>query len=207
MICLSCELLRFPYRRLIANWTLEEVFVRFAWLAIPLEYFIVTRFSGGIAKEHGVATVLIALLTLLAVLCVSLMLSAVPLPVSASYGDRVRIWTVSLVLNWSIALFLLALGYVASMGHCYNYDFLACMIYHSLDQWFFALDDYPYLLDPATFIVYLCYALAAVLVIKAVAWCFGSEPNKPMPPGPNVLVIAGLTGFIMMILHGYTKIP
>ncbi len=83
---------------------MEEVFARFVWLAIPLEYFVLTRFSGGLDTRHGVAVTLVALLALLAVPVVSLGLSAIPRPSRTSYEERVRIWSFSLVLSWSAAL-------------------------------------------------------------------------------------------------------
>jgi len=114
---------------------LEEVFARFVWLAIPLEYFVLTRFSGGLDTRHGVAVTLVALLALLAVPVVSLGLSAIPRPSRTSYEERVRIWSFSLVLSWSAALLMLAAGYAISlMAGWPSYDALAQQIYGPLFQ-------------------------------------------------------------------------
>jgi len=209
------DLLRFPYRRIVASWTLEEVFARFVWVAIPLEYFILTRFPGGLSARHGVAAALVALLALLAVLGASVMLAVLPRPRGHSYAERVRMWSVSLVLNWATALALLAVGYAPAVFVGWqpppfaerNYDLVARFLYRPLDRRLLDINDYPHALDPATFIVYLCYALVAAVLIQGIARRFGQVPKKHMPAGPNVFVVAGLTSIIMMIMHGVTKFP
>jgi hypothetical protein len=196
------ELLRFPYRQIIQSWTLEEVFVRFVWLAIPLEYFVLTRFSGGLTNRDGVAVALIALLALLAVLAVSLALAVIPRPGRSSYGDRVRIWSVSLVVSWAAALLMLAIGYAISLAVGWqSYDALA----QQLDGRA-RLDDYPSMSDGVTFIIYFVYALLGAVVIATVAWKFGRAPCRRLPPGPNVFVVVALSASIMTVMHAVTRL-
>jgi hypothetical protein len=204
--------LALPYERIIASWTLEEVFVRFAWLAIPLEFFILTRFPGGLHNRHGVAIVLVALLALLVVLALSLALAAAGSLFRrarnrTSYRTGVRIWSVSLVLNWSTALGLLALGYVgASSTGKEGHDLIAQVLVNRLRKIFPDYGDYPHLLDPTTFTVYYIYALTAAVLLAVVAWACGRAPAEQLKIGPNLFWLACLSAFIMMVTHGITRL-
>jgi hypothetical protein len=131
-------------------------------------------------------------------------LAAIPLPKDLTYSERVRAWSVSLVLNWAASLCLLALGYVFPGPG--KYDFVANRIYRCLDDHLWQLDNYPSIVDPATFIIYACYATAAVILIKIVASIFENNADRQTDTGPNVVTIVGLTAFIMMFVHGYTKV-
>jgi hypothetical protein len=103
-------------------------------------------------------------------------LAAIPLPKDLTYSERVRAWSVSLVLNWAASLCLLALGYVFPGPG--KYDFVANRIYRCLDDHLWQLDNYPSIVDPATFIVYACYATAAVILIKIVASIFEKQRRQ-----------------------------
>jgi hypothetical protein len=107
---------------------------------------------------------------------------------------------VSLILTWAAALALLALGYFIGGPQ----DIVAAVLFPVLDRSLLGYGRYPHLLDPTTFLIYLCYAAGGLLVINGLARLFGREPEGRPPAAPSAVAVALLSAFVMMILHGAT---
>lgn len=194
--------LHFPYHRLVGNRKLEAVTARVIWLAIPLEYYVLTRIPGGLRNVHAVAVVLVSLLAVMGVLAISVVIAALSGP-RVNFNERLQGWSVSLVLNWVVAVFLLALGYLlsASPNDDVVHQFLSERLKLNI-----ALGNYPHILDPQTFVVYLIYSAVALGLVMAIAHRFGSGADDSARVAPNVLVLAPLTALLMMLLHGATNL-
>ena len=210
--------LEFPYNRIVGNSTLEGLVARFALFGIPLEFYVVTHFPGGLTKDNDVAIILISLLTVVAVLVVSLVVALVPGRHTLAYINRLRVWSVCLLLNWAFALALLAVGYAAMDAARYqaeypdkfpsDYDLLAYWLF----RWPLNLDSvnfgqYPGFLRPGTYLIYVCYGILATLVVRAIARIFGRDPQGLRLRGPNAILVTLLSALVMMLVHGLTRLP
>lgn len=210
-------LLEFPYTRIVGNWKLEGSVARFALLAVPLEYYVLPRFSGGLKEEDAAAIILVALLAVIGVLLISAAVAIVPLPLRSSYSDRLRVWSICLVLNWAMTLLLLAGGYAimdltrslsdhpGAGTYPDNYDVLAYRLFqykflNSLSA------GYPGVLHAGTYLIYVCYALVAALLVRLLARCFGRDLRDHTLSGPNAILVVLLSAFVMMVTHGLTKL-
>jgi hypothetical protein len=135
-------------------------------------------------------------------LSLSLVLARIPLPRELPFEDRVRRLTVSLVINWAGSLLLLALGYFIDNRIGLTDDIVAHVVKIKFD--FF--QNYPQILDPTTFIVYVIYALMAAFLIRLIVGFFKYDKKVSLPDGPNIFVLAALTAIVMMLIHGATKL-
>jgi hypothetical protein len=194
--------LRFPYRKIAASRLLEGLLARFVWLAVPLEYYVLIQFPGGIPYFGFLAAALAALLALVLVLLLSLVFALVPLPRGSSYEDRARALSVSLVISWTISLLLLAISYRLSHAIGIADDLVAYVVRLQFDIY----KNYPHILDPVTLSVYLIYALIGGVLVKWVAARFGTEATRPTARDPMFLLIALLTAIIMMVIHGASRL-
>src|SRR5688500_18879444 len=102
--------LRFPVNRVINNPRLEGIAAKAIWLVIPLQYYVLTRFSGGFSVESYVPAAAMALTCVTVIIFVSWALALVH-PRDGSYRLRGRGLTIALLMIWSAALALLASSY------------------------------------------------------------------------------------------------
>jgi len=196
------EWLRFPLGRIVGSQTLEDAVARLVWITIPLEFYVLTRFSGGVSVNDHIAVTVIALAAILLVLLVSVAVALVARARDTSFEQRVRVWSVSLILTWAAALALLALGYGVGQLFGGSQDVVAAILFPRLDRALLGYGRYPHLLDPTTFLIYLCYAAGGLVFLNVVARLFGGEPEGTRAAGPSALSVAALSAFVMMVLHG-----
>ncbi|MBB4374113.1 hypothetical protein GGD63_006942 [Bradyrhizobium sp. cir1] len=194
------DCLEFPVGAIVARRGFEDFASRFVWLAIPLEYYLLTRFTGGV-EIWSLPIVFIALLTIGMAIGISCIM-ALLIRDGASYSARVRIWAVTLLLQWVTSLLMLAMGYVLGRGFGEDYDLLY-LVMRGLPNF----GSYPWVLDPRTYTIYVLYSVAAAIFIKLVVRLFG-EPDFPadLPRGPNLVFVVPLTAAIMMVVHGLTRL-
>src|SRR5262249_41167075 len=112
--------MRFPGNRLVDNARLEGAAAKAIWAVIPLEYYVLTRFEGGLAVDSFVPAAAMALISVLAMIVASA-LAAVVFPWGGRYVARFRGWAVALLTIWAIGLALLALSYFATFHFMHEY--------------------------------------------------------------------------------------
>jgi hypothetical protein len=193
---------RFPFGHIAGNRRFETLTARIAWLAIPLEYYVLTRFTGGLREWNPVAVVFVALLTVVVVLLFSVVIAALSGPIH-KFSERVRAWSISLIVNWVALVLLLTIGYAVRGGNeedIVQY-FLKEVMRLDLSQ---GARPYPHPLDPQTFFVYLIYAGAALGLVELIVRLWGSAAQQLSRSGPNIFILVPLTAFITMVMHGLT---
>ncbi len=193
----SAGWLEFPFQSIVASRSFEEIASRLVWLFLPLEFYILTQIGIGATPAP---TIVIALLTISVMIAASCLAAFVQVRQGLPYRTCVRIWTVTLMLQWVATLILLASGYfiVQLYGKGSAEDILYALFKNAPK-----IGSYPAALDPRTFIIYLCYSLIAAVLIRIAARVFGkSEFEEETPRGPNLLIVVPLTAGIMMLTHG-----
>lgn len=195
--------LEFPFQSIVARRSFEQLAARFVWLSLPLEYFILTQFPGGVGG--GLAPiVVVALITIMAMVAISCITAFVQARDGQPYPVRIRVWTVTLMLQWVMTLALLAAGYVIGrrLDPTVNND-VVYLVLRGVPSW----NSYPAIFDPRTFAVYTCYSFLAAILIRMAARFLGKKEFKEdSPRGPNLLVVVPLTAAIMMVMHGLTRL-
>jgi hypothetical protein len=204
------EWLRFPANRIVDDARLHGIAAKAVWLVVPLEYYVLTRLSGGIATDSYVPTAVMALICVLAILAVSSAL-AIFYPRGGAYRVRVRGLTIALLTTWGTGLALLALSYFASwwwLGEPHDlFEDVVCRrrcVHYPLVNW-------------ETFISYAGYAtLAAGLVSTAIrffpvatqransgerAAVSVTPPRTERIAEPNLVLIVVIVAVVMMLLH------
>lgn len=195
--------LEFPFGAIVARLNYEEFASRFVWLAIPLEYYLLTIFTGGV-DVLSLPIVFISLLTISIAILFSCVLALLTRNGTA-YSVRIRTWAVALLLQWVTSLLMLTIGYL--IGRRFTspdtyYDIVYLKM-RSLPSF----SSYPGLLDPRTYAVYVVYSTIAALVIKLGVRVVGARTfSAELPRGPNVIVTVLVTAAIMMFIHGITRL-
>ncbi len=193
--------LRFPGNRLVDNARLEGAAAKAIWLVIPLEYYVLTRFQGGLAVDSFVPAAAMALISVLAMITASAVV-ALMFPWGGRYVARFRGWAVALLTIWGISLALLALSYFATFHYMQEYhDVFGKLI---CDKWGCA--RYPGI-SWQTLLAYGLYAVVAGILSAGVLNLTkdtsrqGDTPVQGHIFEPNILVAALIAAFLMMILH------
>lgn len=191
----------FPGNKLIDDERLQGLAAKAIWLVIPLEYYVLTRFDGGIDQNSFIPAAAMALICVLAMIATSAFVALI-YPSTAYYVARVRGWTIALLSIWSAALSLIALSYfVTSYFNNVHEDVVGTFIcYH------WGCSNYPSI-SWQTLVAYFLYAIVAACIATS---SIRMTPLAHQPDGqimhdkieePNIFVAAILVSVIMMILH------
>ena len=204
---------RFPAKRLVADDRLQKWTPKLIWFVIPLEYYVVTSFSGGISTESYLSVVIFSVVCVFAFVITGFVV-AVLLPFTGTLQSRSRGMITSLLCVWGTALLLQAASYFltwlfSSQG---TSDVLASLLH---DRWHV---PNPLGLDGASFLVnfggYLGYAILAIVIdMILIGLIARPDPKLLSPPRdpsdewirePGVIVVSVLVALLMLILHAMT---
>lgn len=127
---------RFPTGWVSESALAEAAFARLLWLLVPLQYLVFIIMPGGLARDDVMATVMISLLSVVAIFllsCAIAVLVSVVRPIDPESGDtfsrRVRMWVVGLMVCTTASYLLL----VAVLGVGYGYEhWCDCRVYGDL---------------------------------------------------------------------------
>jgi hypothetical protein len=193
--------LEFPLQSIIGRRGLEDVTSRFVWISIPLEYYLLTRFTGGI-ESLSLPIVVVALLTIVVVIGISCAMALFQFHDELSYSTRVRVWAVTLMLQWVTCLVLLSCGYLIGAYFGVNYDVMYLWLRNIP-----AFGSYPFVADLRTFAIYACYSLLAAILLRSAGRYLGIRRfPSDLPRAPNLLLVIPLAASIMMVMHGITRL-
>jgi hypothetical protein len=209
---LGVGLLHFPGNHLVGDPRLEGVAAKAIWLVIPFEYYVLTRFSGGLDVTSYVPAAAMALICVVTIMAVSALISVVPW--NGRYADRFRGWTVALLTIWGTSLTLLALSYFFARLHCSGCrDFIGEFVFV---HWGGA--GYPGV-RWQTFLAYSGYSLLAAVIVSVAIYALPLPKQKEIetdaPPAaneaigasqdqiaePNIILVAIIVAALMMYLH------
>jgi hypothetical protein len=203
--------MHFPGNRLVENPRLQSIAAKAIWLVIPLEYYILTRFNGGIAVDSYVSAAAMAVTCILAILLVSSVIALV-YPRTGPYRTRVRGWAIALLAIWGTSLALLALSYLITF---FQSDVPRDVIGEFIcSRW--KCVRYPGV-TWQTLLAYVGYSFLASALITTVVRGVrvyvptneGTAHSEVVPsstrPGrivePNIFVSAVIVATLMMLLH------
>jgi hypothetical protein len=197
---------------------LERLIMIWVWLVVPLQYYVFTRIPGGMQWQEVFSMALAVSLSVLLVFLCSSILAIVPSrQIGAAYSDRVRAWSLAIITNWSAAVSLLAISYLAGtylkrpnqdllqILLCYPKTSIALPTPGSIVP--FPCENYPeFAVD--TYIIYLLYSsLALVLLLATVVSATGCGSERFPVPAPRTILVPFITAAILSVLYISTKIP
>ncbi|KWV58283.1 hypothetical protein AS156_36445 [Bradyrhizobium macuxiense] len=203
----------FPVNLLVADYGLRRWVPKLIWLVIPLEYYVITRFSGGVSTESYLSAVIFSVICVLSFLLAGFVLAGI-MPVRADLQSRRRGAVAALLIVWGTSLLLIALSYwLTHLFYGYPKDILADLIF---DVW--PSGHSPHKPSFQNFISHLGYAaLAAIidsLVIRGISKLRlsggSASETAEEPPAiewiyePNLAFIAVVVALLMMLLHATT---
>jgi hypothetical protein len=203
---------RFPVNLLVNDYGLRRWTPKLIWVVIPLEYYVITRFAGGISTGSYLSVVIFTVLCVLSFL-VTGYLVALAWPFKSDLQSRSRGMVAALLIVWSTALLLLALSYwLTSLYSGTPKDVLANLAY---DMWRYGHGMH----EPSfqNFFAHLGYATSAAiidsLVIRGI-WKVRASSTKASRKAqlaraewiyePNLFLIVFLVALLMMLLHALT---
>jgi hypothetical protein len=196
---------RFPVRWILEHPRIEYWTVKAVWFVIPLEYYLVTTFSGGFNKSDFGAVSIFALLYLMLLFAASSVIAIAG--GSKEYDRRVRIWSIALIVTWGASLALVAvanfLGALFGLGN----DLVGAIVCRTCTP------DYP-AYRPQTFLVYVIYSLAALAILCAAPrYIHAKRASSPslFPVDarwrePDVVTIGFLNAIIMTAMHAWANL-
>jgi hypothetical protein len=214
--------LQFPGNQLIDDPALQGAATKLIWIVIPLEYYVLTRFDGGISADSYIPAAVMALACVVAIIVASAIVSLVRRR-GSSYAARFRGWTVALLTIWCGSLTLLSLSYVGTNLYDGVHRDIVGTVICSLSNCI----DYP-TISWQTFLAYSFYSLvAAVLVDLSIRWAhlhlgriiakfFGDAENVEVPKDrivdPNIITSSIVVATVMTVLHrastvGWSALP
>ena len=209
---------RFPVHWISANPVIEEVVAKGVWAVIPLEYYVLNQFSAGLRRGDFEAVAAVALAFVLAIFAMSYGIAALSWRSSASYEERVRGWSMALVVTWTTTLTLLASSYLVGWFADWGGD-----LGHNVCKKLSGCNDYPSMAVPGlmyTFGIYLVYSIGALILVVIGLWTGRQVTRRAGPPAtpteprrqpivgfaPNLFFLAVVNAGVMTILHGVTTL-
>jgi hypothetical protein len=197
---------RFPVRWILEHPRIEYWTVKAVWFVIPLEYYLVTSFSGGFNKSDFGATSIFALLYLMVLFVASSLIAIAG--GSGEFDRRVRIWSIALIVTWGASLALVAFANFLSTLVGLGNDFVGAIVCRSG-----CTPDYP-AFRPQTFLVYAIYSSAALAILCAAPrYIRAKRASSPslFPVDvrwrePDVVTIGFLNAIIMTAMHAWANL-
>jgi len=145
-----------------------------------------------LANAYG-AAVLTALL-------VSFLLALLSVKMDTSFELRLRAWSVSLVTQWAATVTLLTASYLSAAGFGSNLDLIQIAVCKAM-----ACPNHPSLLAGSSFVIYLLYSLAAVLLVFAVLKLTRCDSGKTDAPAPHTVVVVLICTVLLDLLYSASK--
>ena len=122
---------RLPVTLLVADLGLRRWVPKLIWLVIPLEYYVITRFAGGLSTESYLSAVIFSAICVLSFLVAGFVV-ALAWPSKAKLQSRSRGAVAALLIVWSTALLLMALScWLTLMSTGQPTDVLADVVYNA----------------------------------------------------------------------------
>jgi hypothetical protein len=201
--------LRFPANRLINDPRLEGVAGKTIWLVIPLEYYVLTRFDGGMNLYSFLPAAVMALICVISIIVASACI-AIVYPPSCEYSTRVWGLTIANLSIWAGMLALLALSYfTTSLLLGFPEDLVGTLVCNK------RCFRYP-AVTWQTFLSYLIYAGLAALILSLLVrerppedprndriskQSSTTESPSDRVAEPNILLAAIVVAVLVMLLH------
>ncbi|HEY5305116.1 MAG TPA: hypothetical protein VIJ52_00410 [Pseudolabrys sp.] len=199
------QYLEFPSEIISQDRHALEWLARLFWLAIPLEYFILTRIPGGPAKRDLLPTLAAAVLCVAGILLLSGLLAFAG--GAKEFKRRFQARAVSFLANWAFTVALLAASYFATFLANLPGDLVATVVCPHLAYFqypMFSCDGYPYVWGLATYGIYFAYALMSAIVLSILVRHLFIMPDakrnnvKPL----NIFGVAAVTAIATGFVHG-----
>lgn len=202
-ITLGGMLARFPNVAIVSNPALERWIINWVWATVPLQYYVLTRFSGGLRDNEWLAIVVSVASCMLLILATSFLLALV-FPMKADDDARevrLRAWSVALITHWTAAVTLLAASFlVASLFGIENQD----LVWRALCPRFVACPWHPALLQPSTILIFFVYAVAAMLLVFVVLKQAGGARTGASFPAPFTFAVIAISTLLLAFLYSAT---
>jgi hypothetical protein len=195
------HLTRFPVDWILESRRLEEIVVRYCvWTLIPLEYYVVTRLSGG-GPAKDLASAATAVACVAAVVAFVFVFSAVIALVyrraGPTFEERLRRSSVAMIVTWSVTLALLSLSYSIPAPVGQPRDVVAELVCNLLPCPSRAGLHWP------AVIIYFVWAVIAIALVVAASRVW--RPRYAAPRGDarnsNIFVVAGVNAVLMAGVH------
>jgi len=191
---------RYPNAAIVANPSLERWIINWVWATVPAQYYILTTLSGGMRGNQWLAVVVAVVSCMLLVLLVSFLLALLSVKMDTSFELRLRAWSVSLVTQWAATVTLLTASYLSAAGFGSNLDLIQIAVCKAM-----ACPNHPSLLAGSSFVIYLLYSLAAVLLVFAVLKLTRCDSGKTDAPAPHTVVVVLICTVLLDLLYSASK--
>jgi hypothetical protein len=195
----------FPVKWVTENPKIEGFFAKAVWLGVPLQYYVLTHFAGGIKQDAYVPTAMFSLISILMLILLSCVFALFSSLGNEIYSRRVRMWSIALIIGWSATLLLLALSYYIGVSASLNGEIAEHFLCRKLD----CQGPFPSFQLP-TIISYSIYSVLAVSLIGLIryfqiTWS-KTKPNGPLTRAsetaePNMIVVACTVTILMTLMN------
>jgi hypothetical protein len=196
---------RYPVAFLTNNPQTEDWIVRLIWLALPLEYFLLTILPGGARRLEFLPVLFLTSASIVCIFIVSAMLARFRTR-GESYAIRFRTWAVALAFSWCVTLIVLALG---------HFIFYPIQQRAKFDPVSISVDGLSYILcgdgcekfpgaNFQTLLIYFVYtSIAAIVVVLFSKWWRRGLKNNATyeDDSPNAIAVILFTTLIISVMH------
>jgi hypothetical protein len=195
----------FPVKWVTENPKVEGFFAKAVWLGVPFQYYVLTRFAGGIKQDAIIPAAMFSLASILFLIILSFVFALFSSLGNQTYSQRVRMWSIALIIGWSATLLLLALSYCIGAGANLNGEIAEHFLCKKLD----CQGPFPSVGLP-TITSYSIYSILAVGLIGLtrhfqVTWSNtrpgGPQAKVPETTEPNILVVACTVTILMTLMN------
>ena len=200
-VSLGRMMLRYPNAAIVSNPTLERWIINWVWATVPLQYCLLTSLSGGMREKQWLAVVVAVVSCMLLVLLVSLLLAFLPMKMDDKNLElKLRAWSVSLVTQWTATVTLLAASDLTGFVFGLEADPVQIAVCKLMTCY-----DHPSLLAMSSFVIYLLYSLAAVLLVFAVLKLTRCDSARTNFPAPHTLAVVLTCTVLLNLLYSASK--
>ncbi|WP_315724801.1 MULTISPECIES: hypothetical protein [unclassified Bradyrhizobium] len=204
-VTLGSVAVRFPNAAIVSNPKLERWIINWVWVTVPLQYFILTRFPGGMRSNQWLAIVVSVTACMLLVLLVSYVMALIfPMKMERNNWEiRLRTWSVALVTHWTATVTLLAASYLVAYAFGLTDDLvqIAVCACKKLN-----CNDHPRLLLPSSFVIFFIYSFAAVFLVFAVLKLSRCAVTRTTFPAPHTIAVIVICAVLLNLLYGASKL-
>lgn len=201
---------RFPVAILVADKRLQFWVPKLIWLVIPMEYYVITSFSGGFDTESYLSVVIFSVVCVFAFLITGFV-AAVLLPFEGTLHARSRGMVTSLLCVWGTVLLLQFASYFLTFSTQHEARDLLASLLH--DRW---PVPNPHGIDRESvlpnFLAYFGYALLAAIIDLILIRMIARPDPSLVRSGreaewicePSLITVSALVALLMLLLHSLT---
>lgn len=195
----------FPVRAITDNKRIEEILAIVLWALIPVEYYLFSFFSGGLALTEITAAACVTFLGFLLSLLFAFIL-AVCSRMKVEWEPRTRGWATAFVVTWAASAVCLLVSYLFRDAN--NLDVVASFL--CAPKGFLRCEAYPSL-GPITFAIYFVYGIIGAVTVTVLLnllsgrVTMASKRSKTIYQ-PNLFAVIFFSALILTIVHGLTTI-